>query len=215
MQPQPLPQRPPKAPRVSLVLALCAALGFFGLLFGLPVALAWDAPLVELPPMQLGNPPPGMETARQRLEETLQPLAEGQTRALRETRAAVHAFGGVCAIASAILLFGAFSAYLRRPGGVAALRVGLILSQASALLGAFVSASMQLALLQSMRPVLKPLLAEGGEVREAALIMLGAQAAAAVITASLMLLLLAFFVWVHRWTRRPAVQRALAPDASA
>jgi len=210
MQPQPPP--PPKPPRVTLVLAICAVLGLVGSSFGLGLALTWNAPLVDLPPIELGPAPPELAEGWQQLDEALRPLPEALSQVLRERRATVHAFGAVHALASVVLLWGAIGARIRRHGGLAMLRVGLVLSQASALLGAVVFTSLQLAQFRAVRPLLLPLLSEGGQSRELALGMLVAQALAVAMTAALLLALLLFFVWVHRWTRRPAVQQALSPQ---
>jgi hypothetical protein len=200
-----------RPPRVTLVLSICAALGATGLSLGLAGVLAWNEPLAETAMPALPEPPPGDEAAWAQVEEAYRILPGVQMEVLRERRPALHALSAVNFVASAALLFGALAARLRRRGGIAALRTGLVLSQAWAVIATVVQTWVQVAVLERLHPVLEPLLEAEGMVRNMALTALGAQGLAIALTAGVTLIQLVFFVWAHRWTRRPAVQEALAP----
>ena len=202
-----------RAPRVTLVLAICAARGATGFSLGLAGVLSWNEPIPEMQALELPLPPEGEEEAWKRVEEAYQALPDVQGQVLRSQRPALNALSGVNLVASGMLLYGALVARMRRPGGLSSLRTGLVLSQAYAFLATLVQTWVQLSVLEQQRPVLMPLLQEEGTVRSVALLAIVAQMGAVAITAAITLLQLLFYWWVHRWTRRPAVQEALSPPA--
>lgn len=205
-------KRPPNPTRrLPLVLALCGALGATGTIFGLGGLAAWNEPLPELPALQLPPAPPGDEAAWARVEEAWQHLPSLQLDVLRARRPALNALAAVNFVSSLALLYGTLAARLRRPRGLASLRSGLVLSQAYAALATAVQTWVQVGVLTAQRPVLLPLLQEGGTVRSVALLALVAQVGAVALTGAAMVAQLIFYVWAARYFRRESVQKALAP----
>ena len=203
----------PRPPRVNFVLAVCAALGAAGFSMGMGGLLSWNEPIPEMPAMELPAAPPGEEESWERVEEAWAQLPAAQGQVLQAHRPALGALAAVNALASGVLFYGALSARIRRRNGLSSLRAGLVLSQAYAFLAAIVQTRMQLAILGAQRPILMPLVQEGGTVHTVAMAAVMVQGVATVLTAGLLVAQLLFYVWVQRWSRRPEIELALGPLA--
>ncbi len=211
--PLPMESRPTaRAPRITLVLGICAVLGAIGFSLGLGMVLSWREPIPEAGlPAFFPEAPPGEEAAWEEIKAIFERLGRVQEEVMRRARPVLNALGAVNVVASAGLFAGALAARLRTASGLQLLRTGLVLSQAYAFLAVLVHGWVQLQLYGAYRTGFAEQLQQTGTVREFALAALVSHVLVAMLWAGFFLAQLVFYGWAHRWTKRPAVQAALAP----
>lgn len=207
---EPMSNRPP---RIGLVLALCAALGALGFSLGLSGLLAWNQPIPEKQVPEPPAPPPGMEEDWAPIRALYEQLPAVNEQVFLTTRPAVTALAGVNFLSSAALFFGALASRMRSSRGLSYLRTGLVLSQAYAFLAVVVNVWVDVEVLGALQPTLQPLLEQEGPVRAAAVVFVFSLMSWFAVVVGIALAQLVFYVWAHRWTRRPEVVRVLAPAA--
>ena len=206
----PPPARSPLR-RLPWILALCVGLGASGVIFGLSTVLARHEPLAlgQLPTIE---PPEGEEEAWAPVIAAFEKLPETQLAVLKRHRPALTALAAVDLIASAVLLLGGLRARRRTPGTLRLLTTGLVLSQAYAALKLGLYSWVQVDAYRALAPTVQAVAAQGEVGAAAAQAVLFAQAAAIVIMGAVALLELGFYVYAHRYLRRPPVAAFLAGE---
>lgn len=205
------PTPPARSPLRHLpwILALCVGLGATGVIFGLSAVMAWDEPLA-LGTLPEPEAPEGQEEEWAPVAEAFEQLPEVQLGVLRRHRASLTALAAVDLVASAVLLLGGLVARRRTPRTLRLLLSGLVLSQAYAALKTFLQTWVQIEFYRALRPTLETLGTRGDLGAATAQVILWAQSATIVGMAAVALAELGFYVFAHRYLRRPPVATFLA-----
>ena len=198
--------------RLPLMLMLCGVLGALGLAFGASGLLSWREPIPTFPSPSLPAAPAGEEAAWVLIQEAIDRVPALYQQVMQAHRPALTALAATNFVASGVLLAGTLAARLRR--GARALRAGLSLSQAYAVLAVVVQTWVQLDLLHGQRSIYAPLAAGGGTAGLMATTFTAAQVFAVALTAAVALAQLGFFVWAARLLRRPGAVEAISDPAA-
>ena len=205
------PTPPARSPfrHLPWILALCVGLGAAGVVFGLSAVMAWNEPLAlgTLPALEA---PEGQEEAWAPVVEAFQKVPELQLEVMRRHRASLTALAAVDLVASAVLLLGGLLARRRTPKTLRLLTAGLVLSQAYAALKALLQTWVQVDFYRALRPTLETLGSQGDVGAATAQVILWAQSATIVGMGAVALAELGFYVFAHRYLRRPPVAQFLS-----